>query len=263
MDGIRVLGKPGEFAKHYYEQGADELIYMDVVASLYGRNSLLDVVSESAKHIFIPLTVGGGIRSIEDIRKALQAGADKVSINTAALRNPDFITEAANHYGSSTIVVSIEAMKKDDGSWEAYTDNGREPMGKNVLDWALEAEIKGAGEILITAIDRDGTGNGFDYDLVRQINKKLKIPVLISGGGGKKENVSEVLEDNSLSGIVLSSLLHYNYLKVKQLQNNQKETLFSRYSNAKNANVENCSLIELKKFLSDQGISVRLLNEME
>lgn len=136
LEGLRVLGKPYRFAKHYYENGADELVYMDVVASLYERNSLTDIIQETAKHIFIPLTVGGGIRTLEDIRQVLRSGADKVSINKAGVQNPEFIRDAARRFGSSTIVVSIEALRKDNGEYEAYVDNGREATGLNVFEWA-------------------------------------------------------------------------------------------------------------------------------
>jgi len=149
LEGLRVLGKPEVFAKYYYEQGADELFYQDVVASLYGRNSLQEIISKTAKEIFIPLTVGGGIRTIEDISNLLRAGADKVSINTAAIENPGLITEASNIFGASTIVVSIEAIKQADGRYFAFTDNGRNSTGKEILSWAKEAELLGAGEIVI------------------------------------------------------------------------------------------------------------------
>jgi len=155
LEGLRVLGKPEDFAFQYYLDGADELLYMDVVASLYGRNNLLEIVRATAEKIFIPLTVGGGIRSIEDIRNLLRAGADKVAINTAAINNPDLIKEAAKTFGSQCIVVSIEAKKKEGGAYEAYTDNGREMTGVEVLSWAKRAVDLGAGEILVTSIDID------------------------------------------------------------------------------------------------------------
>src|SRR5574341_1652307 len=148
LEGLRVLGKPDRFARCYYEHGADELLYMDVVASLYGRNSLLEIVARTSKEIFIPLTVGGGLRTLDDIKEALRAGADKVSLNTAAIGNPELVREASRRFGSSTIVVSIEAVKKPDGSYEAYTDNGRERTGVDALQWAVQAAELGAGEIL-------------------------------------------------------------------------------------------------------------------
>ena len=178
LEGLRVLGKPEKFARHYYEQGADELVYMDVVASLYGRNNLLDIVAKTSREIFIPLTVGGGLRTIKDIQAVLRAGADKVALNTAAIRRPELIREAAKRFGSSTIVISIEAIKKSDGRYEAYTDNGREKTGVDVFDWALKAVELGAGEIMITSIDQEGTGHGFDIALTRKIAEAVNIPVI-------------------------------------------------------------------------------------
>ena len=165
LEGLRVLGKPEDFAKLYYEQGADELIYQDTVASLYQRNSLTDIITKTAKNIFIPITVGGGLRTLDDINKVLRAGADKVAINTAAIKNPNFITEASRAFGSSTIVVAIETIKQPNNSYLAYTDNGREYTGVDAISWAKEVEEHGAGEILLTSIDQEGTGNGFDLEL--------------------------------------------------------------------------------------------------
>ncbi len=158
LEGLRVLGKPEDFAQYYYEQGADELLFMDVVASLYERNSLHDIISQTAKKIFIPLTVGGGLRTIEDIKNVLRAGADKVSLNTAAIKNPQIIRDASRKFGSSTIVVAIEAIKEADGTYRAYTDNGREHTGVEVVSWAKQVEELGAGEIIITSVDKEGTG---------------------------------------------------------------------------------------------------------
>src|SRR5206468_11855571 len=158
LEGLRVLGKPDRFARYYYESGADELVYMDVVASLYGRNSLLEVIKSTAREIFIPLTVGGGLRTLDDIGMALRAGADKIALNTGAIRNPMLIKDAARKFGSSTIVISIEAKRQDDGAYEAFVDNGRERTGLNALDWAIKAAQLGAGELLVTSVDREGTG---------------------------------------------------------------------------------------------------------
>ena len=182
LEGLRVLGKPEQFARYYYEQGADELLYMDVVASLYQRNSLLEIVARTAREIFIPMTVGGGLRNLEDIREVLRAGADKVSLNTAVIGRPELIREAAHQFGSSTIVVSIEAIKNRDGSYEAYTDNGRESTGVDALEWALRAVELGAGELLVTSIDREGMGNGFDLELTRTIAESVPVPVIACGG---------------------------------------------------------------------------------
>jgi imidazole glycerol-phosphate synthase subunit HisF len=169
LEGLRVIGDPQIFAQHYYNNGIDELIYMDTVASLYNRNSLIELISKAAKSIFIPLTVGGGIRTIDDIRNVLRAGADKVAINTAAIKNPYFIKQASEMFGSSTIVVGIEAIKASNGEYYAYTDNAREFTGKEVLSWAKEVELLGAGEILLTSVDNEGVGKGFDLNLIRSV----------------------------------------------------------------------------------------------
>jgi len=195
LEGLRVLGKPEAFAKFYYEQGADELFYQDVVASLYGRNSLQEIISRTAKEIFIPLTVGGGIRNIEDISNMLQAGADKVSINTSAISNPEFIRLASNIFGSSTIVISIEAIKQPDGSYIAFTDNGRNSSGREVISWVKEIEQLGAGEILLTFVDQEGSGKGFDLILAKQICDAVKIPIVIHGGVGNMQHVLDAVKD--------------------------------------------------------------------
>lgn len=213
LEGLRVLGKPERFARYYYEQGADELLYMDVVASLYGRNSLLDIVRRTAQEIFIPLTVGGGLRSLEDIKEALRAGADKVSINTAAIRNPELIREASRRFGSSTIVVSIEAIRQPDGRYEAYTDNGRERTGVDAFVWARQAAELGAGELLVTSIDREGTGEGFDLELTRTIAESVPIPVIACGGAGKISDVSQVVTEGKADAVCLASVLHYHCIR--------------------------------------------------
>lgn len=213
LEGLRVLGKPERFARFYYEQGADELLYMDVVASLYGRNNLLDIVTRTAKEVFIPLTVGGGLRTLDDIKEVLRAGADKVSLNTEAIRRPEFIREAARRFGSSTIVVSIEAIRKPDGRYEAYTDNGRERSGMDAFDWAVRAADLGAGELLVTSIDREGTGRGFDVELTRTIAASVPIPVIACGGAGELGHVSEVVTRGKADAVCLASLLHYHVIR--------------------------------------------------
>lgn len=190
LEGLRVLGKPEAFARHYYEQGADELMYQDVVASLYQRNSLHDFVSHTAREIFIPLTVGGGLRSIEDIRSVLRAGADKVAVNTAPISNPRFIAEATHSFGSSTVVVAIECIRQGRrGRYLAYTDNGREHTGIEAVSWARRAEELAAGEIMLTSVDREGTGQGFDTGLLRQVSDAVGIPVVAHGGAATMEHV--------------------------------------------------------------------------
>ncbi|MFH1058082.1 MAG: imidazole glycerol phosphate synthase cyclase subunit [Pseudomonadota bacterium] len=213
LEGLRVLGKPERFARHYYEQGADELFYMDAVASLYERNSLLDIIERTAREIFIPLTVGGGLRSTEDINQALRAGADKVAINTAAIARPELISEAAERFGSSTIVVSIEAMKNPDGTYEAFTDFGRQSTGVDAIAWARRAEELGAGELVVISIDREGTGEGYDLELTGRISRSVGIPVIALGGAGGVDHVREVIDQGAADAVSLASLLHYNFIK--------------------------------------------------
>lgn len=208
LEGLRVLGKPEYYARKYFEEGADELMYQDVVASLYGRNSLLDIVERTAREISIPLTVGGGIRTLDDIRHLLRAGADKVAINTAAVARPQFVKEAAHAFGSSTIVVAIEAIRESNGSYLVYTDNGREHTGLDALIWAQQAAESGAGEIIVTSVDRDGTGDGFDCDLIRGISARVSVPVVAHGGAGKPEDAVETV-DAGADAVCLASALHY------------------------------------------------------
>lgn len=206
---LRVMGQPQEMAEEYYLQGADELIYIDIVASLYRRNNLLDVVNKTSNNVFIPITAGGGIRSIKDIRMLLQAGADKVAINTAATKTPKLITGAAKAFGSQCIVVSIEAKKNGDKKWEAYTDNGRETTGLDVISWAKEVERLGAGEILLTSIDLDGTEKGLDIELAEEVSKNISIPVIASGGVGDVKDIAECFKRTNVNAVAIGSILHY------------------------------------------------------
>ena len=224
LEGLRVLGKPSEFAKYYYEHGADELMFMDVVASLYERNSLHDIISETARSIFIPITVGGGIRSLSDIKSMLRIGADKISINTAAIKRPEFIREASEEFGSSTIVISIEAIKNADGKYYAFIDNGREFTGVEVVEWAKEIEGLGAGEIIITSVDKEGTGKGVDFQLTKEISDAVSLPVIAHGGIGSMNDVEDVLESGIIDSIAIGSALHYEAIKNFNLDlNNRKE----------------------------------------
>ena len=218
---LRVVGKPNQMAEHYYRQGADELIYLDTVASLYGRQNLLNIVNAASDNIFIPFTVGGGVRSIDDMRAFLRAGADKVAINTAATKNPSLIEEGAKIFGSQCIVLSIEAKKIHDNKWEAYRDNGREPTGLDVVEWAKKGEELGAGEILITSVDQDGTEMGFDLELFKQVSDVVSIPVVASGGAGKIEDFLDCAKINNVDAVAAASVFHYNKLTILQV----KETL--------------------------------------
>ena len=209
LEGLRVLGKPEDFARYYYENGADELFFQDTVASLYDRNSLHDIITKTAREIFIPLTVGGGLRTIDDIRDVLNAGADKVVINTAAIKDPDFISEASIKFGSSTIVVAIEAIKDTDGRYLAFTDNGREYSGVEVVSWARKVEELGAGEIIITSVDKEGTGEGYDLDLIKSVSEAVTIPVIAHGGASSPENIVQAIQLGKANAVAIASILHY------------------------------------------------------
>jgi len=218
LEGLRVMGDPEEFATRYYHQGADELIYMDVVASLYGRNNLTEIVRHSAQNIFIPLTVGGGVRSTDDVNALLRAGADKVAINTAAIKRPGLIQEVARRFGSQCMVLSIEAKKVSEGKWEAYTDNGREPSGLDVVEWAMRGCELGAGEIMLTSVDQEGTRRGFDCDLVRSVATAVPIPVIASGGMGMTEHMVEVVKAGCADAVAMADILHYKRMELPEIR---------------------------------------------
>ncbi|MCB0482523.1 MAG: imidazole glycerol phosphate synthase subunit HisF [Flavobacteriales bacterium] len=260
LEGLRVLGRPEEFAEYYYESGADELMFMDVVASLYERNSLSEIISKTAKKIFVPLTVGGGLRSIEDINQVLRAGADKVCLNTAAIKNPEIIKKASNKFGSSTIVVAIEAIKESNGTYLAYTDNAREYTGVDVFEWAEKVQDLGAGEILITSVDREGTGEGFDIDLISRIAMQAGIPVIAHGGVGTIKHIIEGIQSGGADAVSVASLLHYE--TIKQLkspihtENKEGNTEFLRNSRSFN-NIQSTNIQQIKGELRDAGIHCR------
>ena len=218
LEGLRVVGDPQIHAAKYYHDGADEIIYMDTVASLYGRNNLVDVVSRATEHVFVPITVGGGIRSVEDARTLLRAGADKVAINTAAIKEPKLISQLSDVWGSSTIVLSIEAKKTGDNKWEAYTDNGRERTGLDVAQWAETGAKLGAGEILVTSVDQEGTRKGFDCELVAEITKRVEIPVIASGGFGSLDHLSQLVKTAKPTGVAIADSLHYNRYSFEQIR---------------------------------------------
>lgn len=218
LEGLRVMGDPEEFATRYYQQGADEIIYMDVVASLYGRNNLTEIVRHSAQNIFVPLTVGGGVRSQDDVNTLLRAGADKVAINTAAIKRPDLIREVSRRFGSQCMVLSIEAKSIGEGKWEAYTDNGREPTGLDVVQWAVKGAELGAGEIMLTSIDKEGTRKGFDCELVKAVSTAVSIPVIASGGMGSTDHLIDVVNFGHADAVAMADILHYDRMQLSQIR---------------------------------------------
>jgi imidazole glycerol-phosphate synthase subunit HisF len=210
LEGLRVIGDPQEYARRYYEQGADELIYIDIVASLYGRSKLTDIVRRAAHDVFVPMTVGGGIRHVDDVRDLLRSGADKVAINTAAVRRPELITEVAHRFGSQAMVLSIEAKQQAEGRWEVYTDCGRERSGVDAIDWARRGVELGAGEIIVTSIDREGTRKGFDIALTRAIAAAVGVPVVASGGYGQPPHLDAVVNEGRADAVAFADALHYD-----------------------------------------------------
>ena len=266
LEGLRVMGKPETFARHYYESGADELIYSDVVASLYGRNSLQEIISRTAKEIHIPLTVGGGIRTVEDIRAALRAGADKVSLNTAAIKNPEIIRQASRLFGSSTIVVTLEVIRQPDGQYLVYTDNGREYSGVEAVAWARRAEELGAGEIVLTSVDREGTGLGYDIEIIRKITAAVGIPVIAHGGAGKPEHLREAIVDGGASALALASIIHYGCVGKLGMQGQfEKEGNLEFLKSGRSFfhTIQPSSFGELKQYLRASGVECRHAIEPE
>jgi imidazole glycerol-phosphate synthase subunit HisF len=218
LEGLRVIGDPQQFARRYYEQGADELLYVDVVASLYGRNNLQDIVRQAARDVFVPLTVTGGIRSADDVRQILRSGADKVGVNTAATKRPELIREISRKFGSQCIVLSIEAKCVAAGRWEAYTDNGREKTGLDVVQWAQRGVELGAGEILLTSVDREGTREGFDIDLVSAVSTVVSVPVIASGGMGRLDDVATVVRSGAADAVAMADILHYGRTTIGEIR---------------------------------------------
>lgn len=229
-EALRIVGNPRELAHRYYKEGADEIVYVDIVASLYGRNLDLEQLKKVTEDIFIPITVGGGIRSIGDINNALRAGADKVAVNTYAISHPEFLKEAVETFGAQCIVLSVDAKKQPGGSYEAYTDGGREKTGIELVDWVKKAIDLGIGEVMIASIDREGTREGYDLDLVKSITSFAPVPVIVHGGAGSLESILAIIIEGQTDAVSASSIFHY------------KERTIS----------------EVKKFLGKNGVSVRV-----
>ena len=219
---LKDAGDPVENAKAYDQQGADEIAFLDITASFEKRNILIDIVRRTAEEIFIPLTVGGGVRSLEDIRRLLKAGADKVSINTAAVKDPNLVEKASKRFGSQCIVIAIDAKRRGEG-WEVYTHGGRMPTGTDAVLWAKRMEEMGAGEILLTSMDRDGTKDGYDIELTRTISEKVSIPVIASGGVGNLEHLYEGLVLGKASAVLAASIFHYREYTISQVKSYLKE----------------------------------------
>ncbi len=228
--GLRDAGDPVEVAKRYNLEGADELTFLDITATYEKRKTIVDIVKEVAKEVFIPLTVGGGIRTLEDIYALLDAGCDKVSINSAAIKRPQFITEGANRFGSQCIVVAIDAKRVSDGSWHIFTHGGRNDTGIDAIEWAKEAYNRGAGELLVTSMDADGTKAGYDNELNSLISKEVPIPLIASGGAGTMEHIKDAFIKGGADAALAASIFHFREIEI----------------------------LDLKHYLKDQNIPVRL-----
>jgi cyclase len=218
LEGLRKMGNPHEFAQRYYEQGADEILYMDIVASLYNRNNLADIVRLTTNDVFVPITVGGGLRSVDDVRAILKMGADKAALNTAAIKNEHIITEVASAFGSQCMVLSIEAKRRrNSDEWEAYYDNGREHSGRDVIEWACRGEALGAGEILLTSVDAEGREKGMDTALIKAVSEVVNIPVIVSGGCGMTSHIIDAVEAGA-SAVAVASIVHYGKTDITKLK---------------------------------------------
>jgi cyclase len=273
FDGYRALGKSEDYAYMYYAEGIDELIFYDTVASLYQRNHLKEFLSAVSRHIFVPLTVAGGIRSVDDVRQILRAGADKVAINTGAVHNPQLLTDAARIFGSQCIVAGIEAKRTIDGSYEAWVDYGRQPTGINVLEWANRVVELGAGEIFLTSIDFEGTGRGFDVELTAQVAQSVAVPVIASGGAGSKEDVLKVIKEGKADAVAMAAIFHYHYARPvnrsysstnsfglrmgKQIDEGNVEFLNLCYGGLGEKRMQPISIKELKDYLNKSEVECR------
>lgn len=218
LEGLRVVGPPRDYARRYYHDGADELLYMDLVASLYGRDMLCDIVQRTAEEVFIPITVGGGVRSVDDARQLLLAGADKVALNTAATQRPELIAELAEVFGSQCVVIQLDAKRRPGGGWEALCEAGREHTGLDAVEWAKRCRDLGAGEILVTSVDQEGTGGGFDINLVRAVSDAVSIPVIASGGMGSLDHMVKVVRDGHADAVACARMLHYDKTSLTEMR---------------------------------------------
>ncbi|MCX8082779.1 MAG: imidazole glycerol phosphate synthase subunit HisF [bacterium] len=219
FENLREAGDPVEHADFYSKENADEIVFLDISATIEGRKTMVDVVRKVSEVVFIPMTVGGGIKSIENIEELLKAGADKISINTSAVRTPELITEGAKKFGSQCIIVAVDAKRLGSDKWEVYVESGKTPTGIDVVEWAKKVQDLGAGEILLTSIDMDGTQEGYDIELTRKVAESVNIPVIASGGAGTLEHMSDVIINGKASAVLLASLLHFRKYTISQIKN--------------------------------------------
>lgn len=222
-EGLSVLGPAKEYTQKYYEMGADEIIYIDTVASLYGRNSLFDIINYTTKNVFIPIGIGGGIKNNENVKELLRSGADKICINTNAVHDKNIISSISQRFGSQCLVVSIQAKKRNNNKWEVFVENGREPTGLDVIEWSRNVEELGAGEILLTSIDQDGTELGLDLNLMKEVSENIKIPVIASGGTKNVDDIIKLFQETKCSAIAIGSLLHYEKITILEIKKELKK----------------------------------------
>ncbi len=272
-DGYRVLGRPETFSYIYYKEGADELFFQDTVASLYRRNNLLEIVRRTAEKVILPITVCGGIRSIEDIKTVLRSGADKVAINTAAIANPTLLEDSAKMFGSQCIVASIEAKRKNNGKYEAWVDYGRQPTGVDVFEWSKRVVDLGVGEIILSSIDKDGSGEGFEIELINKVASLSSVPVIASSGAGRLDHFEEVILDGCADAVSAASIFHYHYAQAvdseymsynekklrmgKQVDSGNIEFLKFGYGGVDDIQVDPTTIYKVKNYLLKKGIEIR------
>lgn len=262
LEGLRVLGEPSNFAREYYSNMIDEIIYHDCVASLYGRKALLDLIKYTSSNVFIPISVGGGINSIKDLENILNAGADKVFINSAALKRPQFLNQVSRKFGSANICLSIESIKDHNGKFVCLSNYGRDFSNRNLIDWISEVQQYGIGEIILTSISHEGMGNGFDLEMLELVYDKINVPFIMHGGAGNEKHIYDVLKHDKVSGVALSSLLHYSLIREKKFQSKIQNTNEGNIQFLKfltdTIDLKKKNIISIKKYLKKKGIKVRL-----
>lgn len=262
LEGLRVLGEPSVFAKKYFNQMIDEIIYHDCVASLYDRKSFFELIKKTSSNVFIPISVGGGIKSLKDIEKVLNSGADKVFINSAAIKKPKFLIEATKQFGSSNICLSIETIKDQNGKFICLSNYGREVSNKKLFDWFCETQQLGIGEVVLTSISRDGMGNGFDEEILELVYDEINVPFVMHGGAGNEKQIFDILKHDKVSGVALSSILHYSLIREKDFNFEKDIRQEGNVNFLKNSedtfNFGKFNIKSLKKYLKKKGIDVRL-----